>query len=59
MQNEKCIDFERDARKVGFRKVRQEGSHVTFERVQSFTVPMTKTEISGPMAKRFRKEFNF
>lgn len=59
MQNEKTIDFLRDAKKAGFREVRQNGSHIILERVQTFSVPATKTEINGCMAKRHRKEFHF
>lgn len=60
MQNEKTRDFVRDAKRVGFTQTRSNGSHMVFERgVQSFSIPTSKTELNGCMAKRLRKEFKF
>lgn len=59
MQNEKTRDFIKDAKAKGFREVRQNGSHVIFERVQTFSIPAVNNELNGCMAKRLRKEFGF
>lgn len=60
MQNEKTRVFIRDARKKGFVIVGQEGSHMKFERgTESFSVPATKAEISGPLAARLRRTYHF
>lgn len=56
MQNMKSREFERVLRENGFHRVRQEGSHVIFERKQTISVPLTKDEVSGPMAKRLLGE---
>lgn len=60
MQNEKTKIFIKDAKRVGFEPIRQKGSHLIFVRgMESFSIPATKTEVNGCMAKRLRKEFCF
>ncbi len=56
MQNMKSRDFRRLLIENGFHEVRQNGSHVVFERTQSISAPLTSNEISGPMATRLLKE---
>lgn len=56
MQNMKSRDFRKLLRDNGFREVRQNGSHIIYERTQSISAPSTDTEISGPMATRLLKE---
>lgn len=60
MQNEKTKSFIRDAKRGGFRPVRQKGSHIIFVRgTDTFSIPATKTELCGPMARQLRNTYGF
>lgn len=56
MQNMKTREFKKLLKENGFREVRQNGSHIIYERTQSISAPSADTEISGPMAQRLLKE---